>query len=110
MDLEPHIRKGVMAMSYEYRVTTDKTASIIELNLIYDYLRECSYFQNVTLTKHGISVPNEHGNGFELVGIELIDEGFFVTANVNRTERKVLLDVIQKAMSNNGINIVLEEE
>ena len=97
-------------MSYEYRVITENKTSTIDLELIYNNFRGCSCFNNVVLTEYGISVPNENGNGFELVGIELIEEGFFVTANLNRKERGVVLEIIQRTMNDKGIQTIVEEE
>ena len=95
-------------MSYEYRIITDKKVSVVDLNLIINNLKNYPLFQTASLTQCGIFVPNEKGS--ELVGIGLIEEGFFVTANINGMERCVLFDIIQDALRVKGVEIIIEEE
>lgn len=94
-------------MSYEYRIITDKKSNIDDLNLIHNSLKKYSLFHKAILTEHAIYVPDEVGS--ESVGIGLIDEGFFITANINGKEREVLFNIIWDTMSEKGINIVIEE-
>ena len=94
-------------MSYEYRVITDKKTSAVDLDLIYNNLRNSSLFQAAMLTNHGIFVPG--AGRYELVGLEIEDEGFFVSTNMNKNEIEVLLGIIRDTMFERGVKITIEE-
>ncbi len=94
-------------MSYEYRIIIDKKPSFIDLQLIYNNLKQCLFFNNVFMTEYGICMMDEKDE-WELVGIGLIDEGFFITANIN--ERELLLEIVESTMIKNGVKTIIEEE
>jgi len=97
-------------MGIEYRVLADKKPCIADLKLIQDALKKCSLFRNVILVEQGIYVPDdEHGSSFDLLDIYLIDEGLLVAINFHRKEIKNLLEIIQNAMRDKGINTTVEE-
>jgi len=100
--------RGAKVELIEHRVITDKKTSIVDLDLICKNLKEYSLFQNAILTKYGIHVPSEDVK-WELVGIGLSDEGFFVVDLLNRKDREILFDIIQKTMSDKGIKTVIED-
>jgi hypothetical protein len=96
-------------LGYEYKIITDIKSSFADLELICNNLKEHQLFRDAFLGKYGLSVPDTN-SPWELVSIQLIDEGFYVLLNLNGNEREVLLKIIQETMNEKGVGIIVEEE
>jgi hypothetical protein len=95
-------------MSFEYNVVTDKKIDFALLQKLCDYLKKNRSFEDIKVKENGLFISDKTSN-WELVDINLISIGLFVSVNLNATQRNELLLLIQDFMQDQGLGVVIDE-
>jgi len=95
-------------MSFEYNVVTDKKIDFAFLQKLCDYLKKNRSFEDIKVKENGLFISDKTSN-WELVGINLISIGLFVSVNLSAIQRNELLLLIQNFMQDQGLGVVIDE-
>ncbi|MGE8343172.1 MAG: hypothetical protein ACN6OI_19235 [Flavobacterium sp.] len=95
-------------MSFEYNVVTDKKIDFALLQKLCDYLKKNRSFEGIKVKENGLFISDKISN-WELVGINLISIGLFVSVNLSAIQRNELLLLIQNFMQDQGLGVVIDE-
>jgi hypothetical protein len=95
-------------MSFEYNVVTDKKIDFALLQKLCDYLKKNRSFEDVKVKENGLFISDKTSN-WELVGVNLISIGLFVSVNLSAIQRNELLLLIQNFMQEQGLGVVIDE-